>query len=152
MRFSMAMPRCAPGRCGGGPRPLKSWGGKAGPMRRVLDPLQLMGAKVSASEQGGLLPLTLEVARDPMPIVYRTPVASAQIKSAVLLAGLAAPGTTTGIESEASRAHTELIVRHFGAQIVSMRDGDHGRKIVLTGQPELQGADVVVPADPSSAA
>ena len=78
--------------------------------------------------------------------------ASAQIKSAVLLAGLAAPGVTTVIETEASRDHTELMLKHFGAQIVSSREGSHGRKIALTGQPELHGADVVVPADPSSAA
>jgi 3-phosphoshikimate 1-carboxyvinyltransferase len=122
------------------------------PMRRVLDPLELMGARVGASGQGGRLPLTLLGARDPLPILYRTPVASAQIKSAVLLAGLAAPGVTTVIETEASRDHTELMLRHFGAEIVSSRDGGHGRKIALTGQPELHGADVVVPADPSSAA
>jgi 3-phosphoshikimate 1-carboxyvinyltransferase len=122
------------------------------PMRRVLDPLELMGARVGASGQGGRLPLTLSGARDPLPILYRTPVASAQIKSAVLLAGLAAPGITTVIETEASRDHTELMLRHFGAEIASSRDGSHGRKIALTGQPELHGAEVVVPADPSSAA
>ena len=122
------------------------------PMRRVLDPLELMGARVGASGQGGRLPLTLSGARDPLPILYRTPVASAQIKSAVLLAGLAAPGVTTVIEQEASRDHTELMLKHFGAQIVSEREGSHGRKIALTGQPELYEADVVVPADPSSAA
>jgi len=122
------------------------------PMRRVLDPLELMGAQVGSSGQGGRLPLTLVGARDPLPILYRTPVASAQIKSAVLLAGLAAPGTTTVIETEASRDHTELMLAHFGAQIVSTREGSHGRKIALAGQPELHGADVVVPADPSSAA
>jgi 3-phosphoshikimate 1-carboxyvinyltransferase len=122
------------------------------PMRRVLDPLELMGARVGSSGQGGRLPLTLVGARDPLPILYRTPVASAQIKSAVLLAGLAAPGITTVIETEASRDHTELMLRHFGAQIVSTPEGSHGRKIALTGQPELHGADVVVPADPSSAA
>jgi 3-phosphoshikimate 1-carboxyvinyltransferase len=126
------------------------------PMRRILDPLELMGAKVidkpGASGEGGRLPLTLNGARDPLPILYRTPVASAQIKSAVLLAGLAAPGMTTVIETEASRDHTELMLKHFGAQIVSTAEGAHGRKIVLTGQPELQGAEVVVPADPSSAA
>ena len=122
------------------------------PMRRVLDPLELMGARVGASESGGRLPLTLNGARDPLPILYRTPVASAQIKSAVLLAGLSAPGVTTVIETEASRDHTELMLKHFGAQIVSTREGSHGRKISLTGQPELHGADVVVPADPSSAA
>jgi 3-phosphoshikimate 1-carboxyvinyltransferase len=122
------------------------------PMRRVLDPLELMGAKVSASEAGGRLPLTLHGARDPVPILYRTPVASAQIKSAVLLAGLAAPGVTTVIEQEASRDHTELMLKHFGAEITSEREGRHGRKIALAGQPELHGATVVVPADPSSAA
>jgi 3-phosphoshikimate 1-carboxyvinyltransferase len=122
------------------------------PMRRVLDPLQLMGARVSATGQGDRLPLTLTGAPDPLPIVYRTPVASAQIKSAVLLAGLAAPGITTVIESEASRDHTELMLRHFGAEIVSTQEGRHGRRIALTGQAELRGAQVVVPADPSSAA
>jgi 3-phosphoshikimate 1-carboxyvinyltransferase len=122
------------------------------PMRRVLDPLELMGARVGASGEGGRLPLTLNGARDPVPILYRTPVASAQIKSAVLLAGLAAPGVTTVIETEASRDHTELMLKHFGAQIVSTTEGSHGRKIALTGESELRGADVVVPADPSSAA
>jgi 3-phosphoshikimate 1-carboxyvinyltransferase len=122
------------------------------PMRRVLDPLELMGARVGASGNGGRLPLTLHGARDPLPILYRTPVASAQIKSAVLLAGLAAPGVTTVIETEASRDHTELMLKHFGAQIISSPEGSHGRKIALTGQPELRGAPVVVPADPSSAA
>jgi 3-phosphoshikimate 1-carboxyvinyltransferase len=122
------------------------------PMRRIVDPLELMGAKVAASGEGGRLPLTLQGARDPLPILYRTPVASAQIKSAVLLAGLAAPGITTVIETEASRDHTELMLKHFGAQIVSTPEGSHGRKIELTGQPELHGAAVVVPADPSSAA
>jgi 3-phosphoshikimate 1-carboxyvinyltransferase len=122
------------------------------PMRRVLDPLELMGAKVGASKEGGRLPLTLQGARNPLPITYRTPVASAQIKSAVLLAGLAAPGVTTVIETEASRDHTELMLKHFGAEIVSEKEGSHGRKISLTGQPELHRADVVVPADPSSAA
>ena len=122
------------------------------PMRRILDPLELMGAKAGEAKEGGRLPLTLHGARDPVPILYRTPVASAQIKSAVLLAGLAAPGVTTVIEQEASRDHTELMLKHFGAEIVSANEGSHGRKIALTGQPELHGADVVVPADPSSAA
>lgn len=126
------------------------------PMRRILDPLELMGAKTGEkpgdTKEGGRLPLTLHGARNPVPILYRTPVASAQIKSAVLLAGLAAPGITTVIEQEASRDHTELMLKHFGAQIVSTMEGSHGRRIALTGQPELHGADVVVPADPSSAA
>src|SRR4051812_5548343 len=122
------------------------------PMKRILDPVTLIGARAVAIAEGGRLPLTLAGARDPIPIVYRTPVASAQIKSAVLLAGLAAPGATTVIESEASRDHTELMLRHFGAEIVSTKEGAHGRSIALTGQAELHGADVVVPADPSSAA
>src|SRR6202000_3121110 len=122
------------------------------PMRRILDPLELMGAKAGSNGEGGRLPLTLNGARDPLPILYRTPVASAQIKSAVLLAGLPAPGVTTVIETEASRDHTELMLKHFGAQIVSVREGSHGRRIALTGQPELHGAEVAVPADPSSAA
>jgi 3-phosphoshikimate 1-carboxyvinyltransferase len=122
------------------------------PMRRIFDPVVLMGAKVIAAAEGGRLPLTLAGARDPIPIVYRTPVASAQIKSAVLLAGLAAPGTTIVIETEASRDHTELMLSHFGAEVVSEPDGAHGRKITLRGQPELVPAAVAVPADPSSAA
>jgi len=122
------------------------------PMRRVLDPLEKIGARVVAGGEGGRLPLTLRGARDPLPITYRTPVASAQIKSAVLLAGLAAPGTTSVIENEASRDHTELMLRHFGADITSTLEGQHGRHIRLVGQPELHGAEVIVPADPSSAA
>ena len=122
------------------------------PMRRILDPLELMGTRVTSSADGGRLPMTLQGARDPLPITYRTPVASAQIKSAVLLAGLSAPGITTVIEQEASRDHTELMLSHFGAQVVTTKEGAHGRRIALTGQPELHGANVVVPADPSSAA
>jgi 3-phosphoshikimate 1-carboxyvinyltransferase len=122
------------------------------PMRRILDPVALMGARVMTAAEGGRLPIALAGARDPLPIVYRTPVPSAQIKSAVLLAGLAAPGTTIVIETEASRDHTELMLRHFGAAVVSELEGGHGRKISLTGQPELVPAAVAVPADPSSAA
>ncbi|HLZ04580.1 MAG TPA: 3-phosphoshikimate 1-carboxyvinyltransferase [Bradyrhizobium sp.] len=122
------------------------------PMRRILDPLELMGARASDVGEGGRLPLRLEGARYPVPITYKTPVASAQIKSAVLLAGLAAPGTTTVIEREASRDHTERMLKHFGADISSVKEGAHGRRISLAGEPELRGAEVVVPADPSSAA
>jgi 3-phosphoshikimate 1-carboxyvinyltransferase len=87
-----------------------------------------------------------------MPITYESPVPSAQLKSAVLLAGLAAPGETTVIEAEATRDHTERLLKHFGAKITSKPHGQHGRRIVLQGQPELVPANVVVPADPSSAA
>ena len=122
------------------------------PMKRILDPVTLVGARAVSATDGGRLPLTLAGARDPIPIVYRTPVPSAQVKSAVLLAGLAAPGATTVIESEASRDHTEKLLIHFGAEVTVVRDGEHGRSITLKGQPELAPAPVVVPADPSSAA
>ena len=122
------------------------------PMKRILDPVALVGARAVSAADGGRLPITLAGARDPVPIVYRTPVPSAQIKSAVLLAGLAAPGETTVVESEASRDHTERLLAHFGADVVVAPDGTHGRKITLKGEPELVPAPVVVPADPSSAA
>jgi 3-phosphoshikimate 1-carboxyvinyltransferase len=122
------------------------------PMRRVLDPLERMGARVIEEGEGGRLPLTLQGATDPIPIVYESPVPSAQLKSAVLLAGLAAPGETTVVETEASRDHTERMLKHFGARITSKPHGAHGRRIVLQGQPELTAANVMVPADPSSAA
>lgn len=122
------------------------------PMRRVLDPLEKMGARVLEVADGGRLPLTIRGAADPIPIIYEPPVASAQLKSAVLLAGLAAPGETTVIEAEATRDHTERLLKHFGARITSKSHGEHGRRIVLKGQPELEPANVLVPADPSSAA
>ena len=97
--------------------------------------------------------MTLQGARDPMPIEYEAPVPSAQLKSAVLLAGLAAPGATTVIEKEATRDHTEKMLKHFGATHPRRSPiGEHGRRITLEGQPELEAAPVVVPADPSSAA
>ncbi|MBT4168897.1 MAG: 3-phosphoshikimate 1-carboxyvinyltransferase, partial [Rhodospirillaceae bacterium] len=86
------------------------------------------------------------------PIDYRLPVASAQIKSAVLLAGLNAPGVTTVIEPRPCRDHTEHLLRHFGAQVTVDEDQDGGRRIALTGQPELRPQTVHVPGDPSSAA
>jgi 3-phosphoshikimate 1-carboxyvinyltransferase len=122
------------------------------PMRRVLDPLEKMGARVVEVGDGGRLPLTLRGATDPIPIVYEPPVASAQLKSAVLLAALAAPGETTVVESDATRDHTERLLKHFGAKVTSKAHGEHGRRIVLQGQPELEPANVAVPADPSSAA
>ena len=121
------------------------------PMRRILDPLEKFGARTTEQAEGGRLPVTLKGARDPLPIEYETPVPSAQIKSAVLLAGLAAPGATTVIEHEASRDHTEKMLKHFGAHVRVTPDGEHGRRITLDGQPELEAAPVVVPADPSSA-
>jgi 3-phosphoshikimate 1-carboxyvinyltransferase len=121
------------------------------PMRRILDPLEKFGARTLDQKEGGRLPLTVQGARDPIPIVYEVPVPSAQVKSAVLLAGLAAPGTTTVIENEATRDHTERMLRHFGAEVRVEPAGAHGRRITLKGQPELVPAPIVVPADPSSA-
>lgn len=122
------------------------------PMRRILDPLERMGARVAQTADGGLLPITLRGAADPVPIIYESPVPSAQLKSAVLLAGLSAPGETTVIEAEATRDHTERMLKHFGARVTSKPHGDHGRRVTLHGQPELEPAPVTVPADPSSAA
>jgi 3-phosphoshikimate 1-carboxyvinyltransferase len=120
------------------------------PMRRVLDPLERIGARTLASADGRL-PLTLAGARDPMPIVFEPPVPSAQLKSAVLLAGLAAPGETVVVEAEATRDHTEKMLEHFGAELRVEACGN-GRRITLSGQPELTPRPIVVPADPSSAA
>ncbi|MFE1602447.1 3-phosphoshikimate 1-carboxyvinyltransferase [Methylobacterium sp. ID0610] len=124
------------------------------PMRRILDPLVRMGTVVVSQEEGGRVPLTLRGPDEAIPITYETPVASAQVKSAVLLAGLNAPGTTTVIEAAATRDHTERMLRLFGAEVSVATHGPegHGRAIALTGQPTLRAADVVVPADPSSAA
>jgi 3-phosphoshikimate 1-carboxyvinyltransferase len=122
------------------------------PMRRILDPLEKMGARTLRIAPEGRLPATLKGANDPIPIAYEAPVPSAQLKSAVLLAGLAAPGETTVIEQEATRDHTERMLKHFGASVRIAPLGDHGRRITLQGQPELEPAPLVVPADPSSAA
>ena len=122
------------------------------PMRRILDPLEKMGARTLEIRDGGRLPVLLQGARDPFPSEYEAPVPSAQLKSAVLLAGLAAPGATTVIEKEATRDHTEKMLKHFGANLRVTTIGEHGRRIMLQGQPELEAAPVVVPADPSSAA
>lgn len=120
------------------------------PMGRVTDPLELFGCEVTARE-GKRLPVTIKGAADPVPVRYKTPVASAQIKSAVLLAGLNAPGQTVVIESEPTRDHTERMLAGFGATI-STEVTDEGRVITLTGRPELKPQPVAVPRDPSSAA
>ena len=119
------------------------------PMRRVTDPLAQCGARF-AGREGGRLPLAIEGARDALPIDYVVPVPSAQVKSALLLCGLNAPGITRVEEREATRDHSENMLRHFGAT-VRVEIAGHGRVIELEGQPELRAADVVVPGDPSSA-
>lgn len=120
------------------------------PMGRVTDPLALFGAR-AVGRQGGRLPMTIVGAADPMPVRYTVPVPSAQVKSAVLLAGLNAPGQTVVIEKEATRDHTERMLRGFGAEL-SVEDTPEGRVITLQGQPELVAQRVAVPRDPSSAA
>jgi 3-phosphoshikimate 1-carboxyvinyltransferase len=120
------------------------------PMGRVTDPLALFGAR-AFGRAGGRLPMTVLGAAEPVPVRYALPVPSAQVKSAVLLAGLNAPGQTVVIEAEATRDHTERMLRGFGAE-VAVADGPGGRVITLTGQPELRPQAVAVPRDPSSAA
>lgn len=120
------------------------------PMGRVLKPLKSMGLSVAEGDKE-TLPLTLLGTSDIVPIRYALPVPSAQVKSAVLIAGLAAPGETTVIEAEATRDHTEKMLSYLGARI-HIADGPEGRAITLLGQPVLEGRPIRVPADPSSAA
>lgn len=120
------------------------------PMERVMAPLRSFGATFSA-RTGGLLPITVNGPPMPVPVEYEVPVASAQVKSAVLLAGLNTPGNTVVIEPEATRDHTERMLRGFGAD-VAVEEIDGGRRIELTGQPELEGRNVNVPGDISSSA
>lgn len=120
------------------------------PMARVTDPLALFGAR-AYGRAGGRLPMTVVGAADPVPVRYVLPVPSAQVKSAVLLAGLNAPGETIVVEREPTRDHTERMLAGFGAT-VSVEETAEGRAILLTGQPELKPQTVAVPRDPSSAA
>jgi 3-phosphoshikimate 1-carboxyvinyltransferase len=120
------------------------------PMGRVTDPLSLFGSR-AYGRKGGRLPMTVVGAANPVPVRYALPVASAQVKSAVLLAGLNAPGQTVVIEKEPTRDHSERMLVGFGAQL-SVEDTAEGRVITLTGQPELRPQTVAVPRDPSSAA
>ena len=120
------------------------------PMGRVTDPLGLMGARAFGRE-GGRLPMTVLGAEAPVPLRYEVPMASAQVKSAVLLAGLNAPGETVVIEGRATRDHTERMLRGFGASVAVEEDGA-GRVVTLVGQPELVPCEIAVPRDPSSAA
>jgi 3-phosphoshikimate 1-carboxyvinyltransferase len=121
------------------------------PMGRVMTPLIKMGAQF-VSHSGDRLPLSVSGASSALPIVYPSPVASAQVKSAILLAGLNTAGETTVIEPQPTRNHTELMLRHFGAEVGAV--AERGGRLVVTvvGQPELTGRRVVVPADISSAA
>ena len=120
------------------------------PMGRVLDPLRQTGLQVE-SAQGDRLPLTVHGAPLAVPITYRVPVASAQVKSAVLLAGLNIAGTTTVIEPVMTRDHTEKMLAGFGADVTVSVDDEGARHISVIGQTDLQAQDVIVPGDPSSA-
>lgn len=124
------------------------------PMGRVAAPLERIGARFlarGATDGKVLLPLAITGTANPVPVVYKLPVASAQVKSAVLLAGLGTPGHTTVIETAPTRDHTELMLRHFGADI-RIAPAEGGSAITIVGQPELAGRTVHVPGDPSSAA
>ena len=121
------------------------------PMRRVTEPLSRIGAGF-VGRHGGRLPLAVIGSATPIPISYELPVPSAQVKSAILLAGLNAPGRTTVIEREATRDHTEVMLRSFGAEVVVEVLPNGGRAVSVTGYPELSGRPIKVPADPSSAA
>ena len=120
------------------------------PMGRVTEPLALFGAR-AWGRQGGRLPMTLVGAADPVPVRYASPVASAQVKSAVLLAGLNVRGDTVVVEREPTRDHSERMLRGFGAK-VSVEASPEGTVVTLTGQPELRPQTLAVPRDPSSAA
>ena len=120
------------------------------PMARVTDPIALFGAEAHG-RTGGRLPMTIHGAKHPVPVHYTVPVPSAQVKSAVLLAGLNAPGKTVIVEPEATRDHTERMLAGFGAEI-TVESSPEGRVITLTGQPELNPQNITVPRDPSSAA
>jgi 3-phosphoshikimate 1-carboxyvinyltransferase len=120
------------------------------PMARITGPITLFGAQ-SFGRKGGRLPMTIVGAADPLPANYTVPMPSAQVKSAVLLAGLNAPGKTVVIEREATRDHTERMLAGFGAEITTEHTNE-GHVITLTGQPELKPQTITVPRDPSSAA
>ena len=121
------------------------------PMGRVITPLSQAGAAFT-TYPGGRLPLIVNGTATPVPITYRLPVASAQVKSAVLLAGLNTPGITTVIEPVPTRDHSERMLRGFGAELTVDTDQAGARVIRLTGQPELRAQTITVPGDPSSAA
>ena len=120
------------------------------PMARITEPLNLFGAK-TFSRRNGKLPITVVGSESPIPITYQTPVASAQIKSAILFAGLNSPGTTTVIEKEKTRDHSERMLQGFGANIISEQT-NNGNIIKLEGYPELKPQEIKIPRDPSSAA
>jgi 3-phosphoshikimate 1-carboxyvinyltransferase len=121
------------------------------PMQRVVEPLTAIGARVLAAD-GNRLPLSITGTSEPLPLDYVLPVPSAQVKSAILLAGLNTPGFTSVTESQPTRNHTELMLRNFGAELKVEALNNGSLKTTLTGQPELKGQSILIPGDPSSAA
>jgi len=122
------------------------------PMERVLAPLTAMGLQTDADQDHATLPLVVRGTHDLLPIVYGLPMPSAQVKSAVLLAGMHAPGRTTVVEPLASRDHTERMLGYFGAELIAEDRGQGARAVTICGDAELYGANITVPGDPSSAA
>jgi 3-phosphoshikimate 1-carboxyvinyltransferase len=121
------------------------------PMERIIKPLVMNGAVVH-NENNNTLPITIKGNRIPLPIKYHSPVASAQVKSAIFLAGLSSLGKTTVIEPSLSRDHTERLLKYLGAEVITNRLPDLSWEIILQGMPELNPLDISVPSDPSSAA
>jgi 3-phosphoshikimate 1-carboxyvinyltransferase len=122
------------------------------PMGRVLAPLTAMGLQTDADHDHATLPLVVRGTHDLLPIVYDLPIPSAQVKSAVLLAGMHAPGRTTVVEPLASRDHTERMLGYFGAELIAEDRGQGARAVTICGDAELHGVSIAVPGDPSSAA
>jgi len=121
------------------------------PMGRVLEPLRQMGVQVLKAAPGDRMPITLRGPKHAAPITYRVPMASAQVKSAVLLAGLNTPGVTTVVEPVMTRDHTEKMLKGFGANLTVETDEQGVRHIFIEGQGKLTGQTIAVPGDPSSA-
>lgn len=117
------------------------------PMKRIIDPLRQMGALIDGQEENGYPPLTIRPVEELTAIDYEMPIASAQVKSALLFAALSAKGTTTIIEKEPSRNHTEQMIQQFGGKI-----SIDGKKITIPGEQQLCGQEIIVPGDISSAA
>ena len=121
------------------------------PMARIITPLEQMGARLLARD-GSRLPMTIRGTAEPIPISYRLSLPSAQVKSAILLAGLNTPGRTTVVEPIATRDHTERLLTYLGARVEVSDAPDGDRAIEVVGQPELKGKKISIPSDPSSAA